>query len=331
MSDTMMITLAVAAMAGVSIGGIGYAVLSPSLTNRERSARRIKAVVQGGQSGSLHTDNSAKAKERRKAVQDKLKQLEKNQKKTKKRISLRARIERAGLSLTPSVFYALSALSGLFFALFTWSLGQSYLVVLGAAFAGMLGFPIWLLNYLASRRQKAFSEEFANAIDVIVRGIKSGLPLNECLQIIATEAHEPVRSEFLDLVESQRMGVPLEQGLQRMLERMPLPEVNFFTIVLSIQAKSGGNLSEALGNLSSVLRARKMMRAKIQAMSSEAKASAGIIGSLPPGVMILIYFSTPNYIMTLFTTAAGNAMLVGSAIWMLIGVLVMKKMISFKF
>ena len=164
-----------------------------------------------------------------------------------------------------------------------------------------------------------------------MRGVKSGLPVNDCLKIIAVEAPEPVRTEFQGLVEGQRVGVTLEQGLLKIYERMPLPEVNFFQIVLSIQQKTGGNLSEALGNLSRVLRERKKMRNKIQAMSQEAKASAAIIGSLPPGVMILIYLTSPDYMNLLFTTTVGNMIIVGSLMWMTIGILVMKKMIDFKF
>ena len=166
---------------------------------------------------------------------------------------------------------------------------------------------------------------------MIVRGVKSGLPVNDCLKLIATESPEPIRSEFQGIVEGQRVGVTLEQGLEKIYERMPLPEVNFFQIVLAIQQKTGGNLSEALSNLSKVLRERKKMRAKIQAMSQEAKASAGIIGSLPPGVMLMIYFVSPEYMNVLFTTTAGNIIIVAGLLWMSIGVLVMKKMIDFKF
>ena len=161
--------------------------------------------------------------------------------------------------------------------------------------------------------------------------MKAGLPINDCLKIIAKESAEPVRTEFADLVDGQAVGVTVEQGLQRVYERMPLSEVNFFMIVLAIQQKSGGNLSEALGNLANVLRERKKMRAKIQAMSQEAKASAGIIGALPPGVMILIYLTSPDYMSLLFTTTAGNMVIVGGLMWMGIGILVMKKMINFNF
>jgi tight adherence protein B len=151
------------------------------------------------------------------------------------------------------------------------------------------------------------------------------------LKIIAAESQEPMKSEFQNLVDGQQMGVPLEQNLQKMYERMPLPEVNFFSIVLIIQQRTGGNLSEALGNLSGVLRSRKLLKAKINALSSEAKASAGIIGSLPFIVAILVYFVRPDYIMMLFTDKTGNLILLGSAVMMTAGIMVMRQMINFKF
>src|SRR5208337_3481680 len=122
----------------------------------------------------------------------------------------------------------------------------------------------------------------------------------------------------------------LEQALKRMYENMPTTEVGFFSIVMTIQIKSGGNLSEALGNLAGVLRDRKRLQGKIRAMSSEAKASAMIIGSLPPGVMGIVYLTTPHYISLLFTEKVGNLLLAGCVIWMSIGVFVMRKMINFK-
>ena len=161
--------------------------------------------------------------------------------------------------------------------------------------------------------------------------MKSGLPINDCLRIISNEAAEPVRTEFRDLVEGQKVGVSLEQGLAKIFERMPLAEVNFFQIVLGIQKKSGGNLAEALGNLSKVLRERKNMRAKIQSVSQEAKSSAAIIGALPPGVMGLLYVVSPDYLMPLFTTSTGHMIIVGGLTWMMIGVLIMRKMINFNF
>ena len=164
------------------------------------------------------------------------------------------------------------------------------------------GLPRWILGRLTKRRQNKFTDEFANSIDIIVRGVKSGLPLDECLGIIARESPQPIAGEFTELVEQQRVGVPLAEGFERMMRRMPLPEVRFFAIVIAIQQQAGGNLSEALGNLSGVLRDRKRLQAKVRALSAEAKASAAVLGSLPFIVMILVYITTPSYITLLWTT-----------------------------
>jgi len=166
---------------------------------------------------------------------------------------------------------------------------------------------------------------------VIVRGIKAGLPLFESIKVVAADAPEPLKGEFLAIIETQAIGMPLGDACARLFDRMPVPEANFFGIVIAIQQKSGGNLSEALGNLSKVLRDRKKMAEKIQAMSMEAKASAGIIGSLPPIVMLLVYLSTPGYISLLWTHPTGQMMLVCCVVWMSIGIFVMKRMINFDF
>ncbi|HSS13552.1 MAG TPA: type II secretion system F family protein, partial [Rhizomicrobium sp.] len=207
---------------------------------------------------------------------------------------------------------------------------QKPLVIALAIFVVGLGLPRWVLSFLTNRRIKKFTENFATAIDVIVRSVRSGLPTNEALRIVAREIPNPVGSEFHSLVESMKVGITLEQGLKRMMESMPTPEVGFFAIVMTIQGKSGGNLSEALGNLAAVLRDRKRLQGKIRAMSSEAKASAMIIGSLPPGVMGIVYLTTPAYIAKLFTERAGNLMLAGCVFWMGMGIMVMRKMINFK-
>jgi len=178
---------------------------------------------------------------------------------------------------------------------------------------------------------RRFLHIFPDAIDVIVRGVKAGLPLGDCLKIIAEESQEPVKSEFASIVDTQAIGLPLGEACIKLHESIPLPEANFFGIVVSIQQKSGGNLSEALGNLSRVLRDRKRMQEKIKAMSMEAKASAAIIGALPPAVMGLVYLTSPAYIELLWTHPVGRMMLMGCALWMLMGVLVMKKMINFDF
>lgn len=328
MDQTTLMIFGIALLSALCIGGVGFVFVGGQTKSQERVARVSRAGQARLTAAGGEVDNSDK---RRKQVQDTLKDLEAKQKAQKKRIPLRTRIERAGLDIEPRMFYIASGVTGLVAFVLLLVTGMSGFVSLLGAFATAFGVPRWFLSYLVKRRQKAFTEEFANSIDVIVRGVKSGLPVNDCLKLIAAESPEPVRSEFQGLVEAQRVGVTLEQGLEKIYERMPLPEVNFFMIVLAIQQKTGGNLSEALGNLSKVLRERKKMRGKIQAMSQEAKASAGIIGSLPPAVMLLIYFSSPGYMTVLFTTTAGNIIIVGSLMWMTIGVLIMKKMIDFKF
>jgi tight adherence protein B len=200
-----------------------------------------------------------------------------------------------------------------------------------AAFVVTFGVTGWILNMMIKKRQAKFLAELANAIDVVVRGVKSGLPLNECLGIIARESPEPLASEFREVVDQQRMGVTLGECLDRLVQRMPLPEVKFLAIVITIQQQAGGNLSEALGNLSGVLRDRFQLKLKVKALSAEAKASAVVLASLPPLVMTLVYLSSPAYIMPLFTSNAGNLVVGVGLAWMMIGVLVMRKLINFKY
>ncbi len=148
---------------------------------------------------------------------------------------------------------------------------------------------------------------------------------------ITNDAPEPLRSEFRSILEIQAIGLPIGEACGKLYERIPVPEANFFGIVVGIQQKAGGNLSEALGNLSRVLRDRKKMKAKIQAMSMEAKASAAIIGALPLAVMGLVYITSPQYIELLWTESLGRIMLLCCGFWMSMGVLVMRKMINFDF
>ncbi|WP_295242253.1 type II secretion system F family protein, partial [uncultured Brevundimonas sp.] len=249
----------------------------------------------------------------------------------KARTTLASRLKQAGLSLSVTTFYIISAVVGLVTGLGALIFGLPILVVLGIALIFGLGLPRWVVGFLGKSRMKKFSLEFPNAVDVIVRGIKSGLPVHECFKIIARESPAPLGPEFQTLVEGLGVGLTLEQALEKMYGRMPTSELRFFTIVIAIQQKTGGNLAEALGNLSAVLRARRMMGEKIKALSSEALASAGIIASLPPAVMTMVMFTTPSYMMPLFTDFRGNFMLLMAALLMATGIFVMKRMISFKF
>jgi tight adherence protein B len=312
------------------IAAAGYAVLGRKIETHDRTSRRVEAVAKPQSERKGRKGPVDAAGQRRRAVQDQLKELASAQKAKKPKVSLRSRLEGAGLAVTPQAFYIASAGSAVALALVAFFVTKSPIVAAIVLLPGGLGVPKWTLSYLRARRQKAFIREFPNALEIIVRGVKSGLPINECLKIIASESPAPIGPEFVDVVEGGKVGVPLEQGLQKLYERMPISEVNFFMIVLAIQQKTGGNLSEALGNLSRVLRDRKKLRMKVQAMSSEAKASAGIIGSLPIFVMLGMFVMNPDYINVLLTERLGHAMLIVAGIWMAIGVAVMAKMINFK-
>jgi tight adherence protein B len=311
----------------LAAGGIAYAVVG---TGGERTQRRMAAVGQQKASGAGARAAPDANQQRRQNVQALLKDLEKQQAEQKKKLTLRRRIDQAGLSITPRTYWILSAIAGLAAVMACELTGQTLLADVLAFVGAGLGLPRWVLSFLKNRRQKQFTNLFASAIDIIVRSVKSGLPTTESLKVVSKEIPNPVGSEFAELVEGLKVGVTLEQGLKKMYDNMPTAEVSFFAIVMTIQQKSGGNLSEALTNLANVLRDRKRLQGKIKAMSSEAKASAAIIGSLPPAVMALVWLSTPSYIDTLFTTKTGNLMLAGCVLWMGLGILVMKKMISFK-
>lgn len=301
-------------------------------SNAERKAvKRIAAASSRGPAAKGRAGSAADpADRRRKQVAETLKDLDRKAKQQRARATTKQLIEQAGLTLPVSRFWLFSALLGAAVGFLLFAKGMGPWVSLGGAFAAGFGLPRWVVGFLRARRQKKFLVEFANSVDVIVRGVKSGLPLNDCMRMIGQEAPDPVGGEFRLIVESQRVGVTVEDCLKRFYDRMPLAEVNFFQIVLSIQSKAGGNLSEALSNLSGVLRDRKRLQGKIKALSSEAKSSAAIIGALPVLMMGMVYLTTPVYIMPLFTERLGNIMLGGAAAWMFLGVLVMRKMIAFK-
>ncbi|GLS42618.1 type II secretion system F family protein [Methylobacterium brachythecii] len=311
-----------AGLAAVAAGGVAYVFLMPLLSGERRAEQRVKAL--GAPKAAV---DRTTAINRREQVARSLKEIE--AKKANTKITLETRLARAGLDWSRKKFFVVSAIMGLVVGFGVLIVSGNLLAGLGAVFAGGFGLPRWMLSFLQKRRIGKFVLELPNAIDVVVRGIRSGIPVGDCLRIIAREAQEPVRSEFRIAIEAQALGVPMSDAILKMYERVPVNDVNFFAVVIGIQAKSGGNLSEALGNLSRVLRERKKMVGRVQAMSMEAKASAAIIACLPFLVALLTYFSSPDYISLLWTTNIGQLSLLGSGIWMSIGVLAMKKMINF--
>jgi tight adherence protein B len=327
--------LLVAVLAFVAVGGAGIAFAGGG--QPAAATKRVKAVA-----GARSVDRRKQAVEmaalkRRQSTQEALKELAASEQQSRRRrLSVKGLIAQAGIKVSPLLFWIYSAIAGLVLGsiAFVVLAGDPAKALIGAAmgfFIGLFGLPRWWLGMLVGGRQKKFSNQLADAIDIIVRGVKSGLPLNQCMRIIAAETPEPLRSEFQQLVDAQAMGVPLDQSLQRMYDHMPLAEVNFFAIVLVIQQKTGGNLSESLGNLSTVLRARKLMKEKVKALSAEAKASAMIIGALPLMVMGLVYVTRPSYVMILFTDPVGQMILMGCVVMMSLGTFIMHRMVNFKF
>ena len=309
------------------MGGVVWVFVYPILSGERKAEQRMASVAKAD---AVTRTPRGHQKSRRDSIENTLKEFDERHKKNK-RVPLSVRLARAGLSWSKRQFVIISAAIGI--ALFMAGLltGAGLLPAIGLGFAGAFGLPFWLLSFLKKRRENKFLNAFPDAVDMIVRGVKAGLPLIDCMKMITIEAPEPLKSEFRAIVETQAVGIPLGEACAKLYERTPVPEANFFGIVIAIQQKAGGNLSEALGNLSRVLRDRKKMKAKIQAMSQEAKASAGIIGALPIAVMTLVYITSPAYIALLWTEPLGHVMLAVSAVWMGIGVMVMKKMINFDF
>jgi len=328
--------LAFIVLAGFSAGAVAYAFLFTRIDNEKQAGKRLQTIKTAETDRSVvkaTRDRAAEAVKRRKSLQDTLKQLDEKQKtndRSLKKPPLKVQLRQAGMQIPIERFYIYSAVCGIILTALLFFVGAPLWALPGALLVGGLGLPRWFVSFRRARRVKAFLEEFPNALDIIVRAVKSGLPLNDAIRLIANESPEPVRSEFRRIVDSQQMGLSVPDAAMRMSETMPCTEAGFFGIVIQIQSQAGGNLSEALGNLSRVLRDRKKMKAKVQALSMEAKASAVIIGALPFVVAFLVYLSSPNYIMPLFTTNVGNLILGCSGVWMSIGILVMRKMMNFE-
>ena len=341
--DSNTMTIVIAVLAFVAIAGLGMAFSSGNNEAARKRARAIGAgaTVAGKGRGAKVMDESAKRRAKTQEMLDTLRKQGEARRKSSGAQTIKSKLVQAGLDIPLSAFWLFSILLGVASAALIYlsgfegltisgiSLRSQPALVAGAFFGGAFGLPRLLVNFMIKGRHKKMINQFADALDIIVRGVKSGLPLNECIRIVAKESPDPLRSEFATLADNLAMGAGTERSLSMFYKRVPLQEVNFFMIVLLIQAKAGGNLSEALGNLSGVIRSRRMMREKIKAMSSEAKASAMIIGSLPFAVGLLVFMTTPDYILELFRTETGHVILAGGSTLMFTGIMTMKKMINF--
>ncbi|MGL4404955.1 MAG: type II secretion system F family protein [Notoacmeibacter sp.] len=334
------IVLIFMALAMTAVGGIAFVILFPAIERERNTERRVnlvqrEIVVDNGikvRKSIVSGSTGGNADKRRKFLESSMKEADKkrlNRDQYMKKPPLRVQMKQAGMSGNFRNFYIGSAISAAVLTGLGVFLGLSIIYTPALLLVGGLGLPRWYVARKRKKRVLAFLNEFPNALDVLVRAVKSGLPLNDGIRLLAVEAQEPVRTEFQRVIDAQSVGKSTPQACIEMQETMPCPEAAFFGIVIQIQAQAGGNLSEALGNLSKVLRDRKKMKAKVQALAMEAKASAYIIGALPFIVATLVYLSSPSYIMPLFTTSPGHIILAVSGVWMSIGILVMKQMINF--
>ena len=308
----------------VALGGLAFAFLGQN----ERADQRRIAIAK------LPTSSSARAAvmdrtSKKKQIAESLAGFEKRSR--GKRVDLQTRIEQAGWSIKKEKYLMIFAAIGVILA------GLVFVKIHSGVLAGLtfitmaVGAPPFVVGWMKQRRIRKFIDALPAALDIIVRGVRAGLPLGDTLRIIASEAAEPAKSEFRKVVESQQLGISVPEACLKLAQRVPSTETNFFAIVIEIQSKAGGNLSEAVGNLSRTIRERKKMKGKISAMSMEALASAAIIGAVPFIVTGLLYAISPNYMGLLFYTVHGRYILMLALGWMSIGALMMKKMISFDF
>lgn len=322
--DLLFATLTVMAALFLLLG-----IIYPTLEAQERIRNRAMAIAARAPTGmSQDVRSMAELQKRRKIITESLQDVTTRNEK-KKRLKLDVRIAQAGLEISPEVFIAIAVGSGVLIGILYYWLTDNALIAGGITITLIFGAPNWILSYLRNRRINKFVLDFPPALETIVRGVRAGLPLNDCFAVIASESLDPIKSEFRLLIEGLAIGLTLGEATEKMAERIPTSETTFFSIVLAIQEKTGGNLGETLTNLSNVLRERKKLRDRVNAISSEAKVSAGIIGAMPFLVMLAVYVSTPDYLSVLFTTSSGKMIIYGGLLWMLIGIFIMRQMINF--
>lgn len=325
----MILPITLAILAIIAVGAAGLAFV-PSVLGNSRADKRLKAYQGDLRTTRRELDVSRTRDQRRKTVQLALK-TQSDALNAKKRVSLTDLLFQAGMTIPIGVFIRNSVIFGgaLFLILLVTQVPYYFAAIFAVAGAYLL--PRMYVKWRRKKFQSKFLDELPNAVEAIVRGVKTGLPLNDSMRVVAKDTKEPVKSEFQRVLDQQAFGFSMTEAVQVLLERVPLPEVNFFVVVISVQQQAGGNLSEALGNLARVLRNRKKMKQKVAAMSSEAKASAGIIGALPILVAIMVSVVSPEYLQPLITTPIGQVWLGAAVLMMCLGVFVMSRMVQFEF
>lgn len=311
----------------VVIGMVAAIVVGNQAAKKERAL----AVIKGqGKTGDGDGKNARDAHDKRRAeIARKLKESG-DDGKLKKRNSLKARLQQAGLNISVKRFYLFSFIFSLVFTGAVFAMGAPKAALPLLWFFSLFGLPRMFVKRRIAKRQKKFLEEFGDALEAMVRLLKAGMPVTEAIAMVGREFEGPVSDEMLMIYDAQKIGVSLPEATLEAAQRMPITEMQMFATGIAIQTQTGASLSEVLTNLAGVIRARFRLKRKVQALSAEAKASAGIIGALPFFVGGGMYFINNEYILLLFTTTPGIIMLVAGGMWMSIGVLIMKIMINFK-
>ena len=304
---------------------LGFLLLSGPSPTKE-SARRLKAV----RFRHSQSTNDRVEAQMRKAVAARKPKLHAIAGSGSRIEALELRLHRAGKGWTLSQYlYASLGLGAVITLLIFVKTGAALLALAIGALIGA-GLPHMVVGYFVSKRANSFTTKFPDAIELLVRGLRSGLPVTETLGVVAKEVPGPVGEEFKLITERIKIGKTMEDALQETADRLSMPEFNFFCITLAIQRETGGNLAETLANLSDVLRKRAQMKLKIRAMSSESKASAYIVGALPFIVFTMIWWINPGYIGEFFVDERLMVAGMGGLVWMGIGAFIMAKMVSFE-
>jgi tight adherence protein B len=308
-----------------------FLVVVISVSGEQRRARRrIADVIQGSHSTKVAAGSAANLRRAQydttmPTVERILKQILPHPE------QLRQRLMRTGLPLTIAHYAAGCLLAGVVSGLIASygldrSTPMSILLGIGSGFL----LPHLVVNVLARRRQKVFTAQFPEAIDLIVRGLRSGLPAIESINAVGREMDKPIGTEFQAIADAVRFGQTLEEALTNAVPRIDTPEFKFFVVAIAVQRETGGNLAETLENLSDVLRKRRQMKKRIKAMASEPKASAWILGCLPFIMFLIIFFVNTEYVMQLFTDPRGHTLITAGLVSQSIGVGIMAKMVRFE-
>jgi tight adherence protein B len=300
------------------------------ISSERQKKNRTMSIIRGQANFNASGDRVSEQDKRRADLAKKLKEQSEDEKKGKK-APMSLLLKQAGMSISARQFMINSAiLAVILMPIAKFVLGYSVLVTIFVGIIGFFGVPRYIIRWRTKRRQKKFLEEFADALEAMVRLLKAGMPVAEAINMAGREFTGPVGEEMSHIYDSQKIGVSLHEASLEAAQRMPLTEMQMFATGIAIQSQTGASLSEVLMNLAGVIRSRYRLKRKVAALSSEAKASAMIIGALPFVVGGGLWAINPEYMDPLFYTKVGKMLLMGCAFWMSLGIFSMKLMINFK-